>query len=57
MPIAVFKDVGDLVAKPLFVIFSSSLENGIIPSILKFARVTPIFKSGVKKDINNYSPI
>jgi len=38
-------------------IFNSSLENGIFPDIWKLARVTPILKSGVKKDVNNYRPI
>ena len=28
IPIAVVRDVGDLVAKPLAMIFNSSLENG-----------------------------
>ena len=38
-------------------IFNSSLENGIFPDIWKLARVTPIFKSGVKRDLNNYRSI
>ena len=49
IPITVVRDVGDLVAKPLAMIFNSSLENGIFPDIWKLARVTPILKSGVKK--------
>ena len=57
IPITVVRDVGDVVAKPLAMIFNSSLENGIFPDIWKLARVTPIFKSGVTKDVNNYRPI
>ena len=54
IPITVVRDVSDLVAKPLAMIFNSSLENGIFQHIWKLARVPPIFQSGVKKDVNNY---
>ena len=47
------KDVNDLVSKPLSMIFNSSLANGIFPYIWKLAKVTPIFKSGANKNVNN----
>ena len=53
IPITVVRDVGDLVAKPLAMIFNLSLENGIFPDIWKLARVTPIYKSEAKRDVNN----
>ncbi len=34
-----------------------SLRQGTVPSALKDARVTPIFKSGDKESVNNYRPI
>ena len=55
--ITVVRDLGDLVAKSLAMILNSSLENGIFPDIWKLARVTPIIKSRVKKEVNNYRPI
>ena len=55
--ITIVKDVKDLIAKPLKIIFNNSVMNGVFPDIWKLARVTPIFKSGTKSDANNYRPI
>ena len=52
----IIKDVGDLVSKPLTMIFNSSLMYGVFPDIWKITRVTTILKSGAKKDVNNYRP-
>ena len=41
IPTTVVKDVGDIVAKPLAMIFNSSLENGIFSDIWKLERVKP----------------
>ena len=49
--------VFDAVIKPITHIFDLSLKKGIFPDKLKIARVTPIFKSGEKRFINNYRPI
>lgn len=38
-------------------IFNCSLSKGIVPSKLKIAKVTPVFKAGDKHDFNNYRPI
>lgn len=44
-------------AKPLSVIFHSSIKSGIYPSIFKIAKVKPIYKSGERCDTGNYRPI
>jgi hypothetical protein len=36
-------------------IFNKSLSSGVFPDELKDAKITPIFKSGVRSEVNNYS--
>ena len=47
-------DVFSEIEVPLFYVFRSSLKNGITPSQLKIAKVTPIFKGGDSDEIGNY---
>src|SRR5665811_1285256 len=45
------------IAAPLSVLFSASLEFGIVPADWKDAGVTPLFKKGKKSNTENYRPI
>lgn len=38
-------------------VFNEAIVTGQYPNCLKQARVVPIFKSGIKDDVNNYRPI
>ena len=38
-------------------IFNKSLTNGIYPETWKRAFVIPLYKKGIKSDINNYRPV
>ena len=51
------KIAADDVAPSLTGIFNQSLVTGIFPSAWKLAKVSPIFKNGVKSDLNNYWPV
>ena len=46
-----------ILSGPLANIINCSLRNGEIPSELKMAKVTPIFKQGARAEISNYRPI
>ena len=45
------------IVKPLMIIFSNSLNQGVFPDQWKKANITPIHKKGNKSDITNYRPI
>ena len=47
----------DHITKPLTHVLNLCISQGIFPSKLKLAVVTPLYKSGEKSDPNNYRPI
>ena len=48
------KDTAPVIAKPITYLVNVTISTGVIPSEWKEARVTPIFKLGVRNDENNY---
>ncbi|XP_053691323.1 uncharacterized protein LOC128739848 [Sabethes cyaneus] len=57
LPPLFLKQSATALAKPLTMIFNSSLTSGVFPSIWKHASITPIHKSGSRNNIENYRGI
>ncbi|CAM5129697.1 unnamed protein product [Natator depressus] len=53
----VLKELADLIAEPLSIIFENSWRSGEVPEDWKKASVVPIFKKGKKEDPGNYRPV
>lgn len=52
-----FKKYKVTLCNPLVNLINLHLDNSIFPECLKIAKVTPLFKSGDKTDMNNYRPV
>ena len=57
IPLFILKEATPCFIEPLTHIVNLSLRTGIVPSICKKARVTPLHKAGDKSDPTNYRPI
>ena len=56
-PVTPLKKLGPVIAKPLSILFSISINSGEIPNAWKKSIVVPIFKKGDRNDKKNYRPI
>ena len=56
-PVTLVQDAAKSTSYPLALMYNSSLKNGVFPEIWKVAKVTPIYKSGARTDVNKYRPI
>ena len=57
VPMSILKDSIDIIAGPLTRIINLSISSGIVPDLMKIARVVPLFKSGDHRLFQNYRPI
>ncbi|KFP24195.1 RNA-directed DNA polymerase from mobile element jockey, partial [Colius striatus] len=48
------RELADVIAKPLSIIFEQSWRTGEVPEDCRKANVTPVFKKGRKDDPGNY---
>jgi len=53
----ILKEISDNIMLPLIYIFNLSFMTGIVPDLLKVAKVIPIYKKGEKHLPGNYRPI
>ena len=57
LPMAVIKNTGSSIATPLAHICNLSIINAHVPSGMKTAKLTPIFKSDAQDELSNNRPI
>ena len=54
---SVLKDLADVTAGPLSIIYQRSWESGEVPADWKLANIIPIYKKGMREDPGNYRPV
>jgi len=53
----VLRELTDVIAEPLSIIFERSWRTAQVPEDLRKVNVTPVFKKGKKEDPGNYRPV
>ena len=56
-PPGLLTDAASLIAKLLTYVINMSLSEGVIPTEWKATKVIPLYKSGLRTEIDNYRPI
>ena len=57
VPGIVLKNLADVIAEPLAIMFQKSVDTGELPKEWKTANVSPIYKKGDKTLASNYRPV
>ena len=51
------KELAEILAKPLTIIFNTSIQTGIVLDLWKIRNIIALFKKGDKSDPGNYRPV
>ena len=51
------KECAEIIAITLYLIFSKTLQSGVVPADWKLANVSPIHKKGWRAMASNYRPV
>jgi len=57
MHVQVLRELADVIAEPLSIIFERSWRTGEVPEDCRKANVTAVFKKGKEEDPRNYRPV
>lgn len=57
LPAILLKQCALEVSVPLLTFYRESLASGVVPQLLRSARITPIYKGGSRGEAKNYRPI
>ncbi|KFQ24133.1 hypothetical protein N332_02939, partial [Mesitornis unicolor] len=53
----VLRELAEVLAKPLSIIYQQSWLTGEVPVNWRLANIMPIYKKGWKEDLGNYRPV
>jgi len=53
----VLRELAEVIAEPLSIIYQCSLLTGEVPEVWRLANVNPIYKKGCREDPVNYRPV
>ena len=57
IPMWSVKESINYISEPLTYVLNLSINSGIVPAQMKLARVVPLYKSGDKRLLSNYTPV
>ena len=57
IPASLIKDGAEELATPISLLVDRSFQEGTFPTVEKSAKMTPLYKSGVRSSLDNYRPI